>query len=107
MKKQHSFSSPENRCHLASSLKPEERELVVDSGASMHKKDFISKTDLSDAEMETLTKSCSPTMIITANFTKVPCNTENFVPIVVPGLSSGSSSKLAFFNFNDTFKTGT
>ena len=30
------FSSPENRCHLASSLKPEEREFVVDSGASMH-----------------------------------------------------------------------
>ena len=26
------FSSPENRCHLASSLKPEEREFVVDSG---------------------------------------------------------------------------
>ena len=30
------FSSPENRCHLASTLKPEEREFVVDSGASMH-----------------------------------------------------------------------
>ena len=27
------FSSPENRCHLASTLKPEEREFVVDSGA--------------------------------------------------------------------------
>ena len=43
------FSSPENRCHLASSLKPEEREFVVDSGASMH---MISKKDLSEAEME-------------------------------------------------------
>ena len=30
------FSPSENRCHLASSLKPEEREFVVDSGASMH-----------------------------------------------------------------------
>ena len=30
------FSSPENRCHLVSTLKPEEREFVVDSGASMH-----------------------------------------------------------------------
>ena len=30
------FSSPGNRCHLASSLKPEEREFVVDSGAPMH-----------------------------------------------------------------------
>ena len=30
------FSSPENRCLPASTLKPEERESVVDSGASMH-----------------------------------------------------------------------
>ena len=30
----------------------------------MHK---ISKKDLSDAEMDTLTKSCSPTTVITAN----------------------------------------
>ena len=36
-------------------LKPEEREFVVDSGASMH---MIIKKDLSDAEMDTLTKSC-------------------------------------------------
>ena len=48
------FSSPENRCHLASSLKPEEREFVVDSGASMH---MISKKDLSEAEMDTLTRN--------------------------------------------------
>ena len=140
------FSSPENRCHLASSLKPEEREFVVDSGASMH---MISKKDLSDAEMDTLTKSCSPTKVITANGEvqtheeaivyvkeldifltmkvientpavlslgklcdengysyewingkkphlikdgiRIPCNTENFVPIVVPGLSNSSS----------------
>ena len=58
------FSSPENRCLPASTLKPEEREFVVDSGASMH---MISKKDLSDAEMDTLTKSCSPTIVITAN----------------------------------------
>ena len=140
------FSSPENRCHLASSLKPEEREFVVDSGASMH---MISKKDLSEAEMDTLTKSCSPTIVITANGEvqtqeeaivyvkeldmfltmkvlentpavlslgklcdengysyewingqkphlikdgiRIVCNTENFVPIVVPGLSSSSS----------------
>ena len=49
------FSSPENRCLPASTL---------DSGASMH---MISKKDLSKAEMDTLTKSCSPTIIITAN----------------------------------------
>ena len=59
------FSPSENRCLLApSNLKPEEREFVVDSGASMH---MISKKDLSDAEMDTLTKSCSPTKVITAN----------------------------------------
>ena len=59
------FLSPsENRCLPASNLKPEEPEFVVDSGASMH---MISNKDLSDAEMDTLTKSCSPTIVITAN----------------------------------------
>ena len=141
------FSSPENRCLPASTLKPEEREFVVDSGASMH---MISKKDLSKAEMDTLTKSCSPTIVITANGEvqtheeaivyvkeldifltmkvlentpavlslgklcdengysyewingqkphlikngiRIICNTENFVPIVVPGLTSSSST---------------
>ena len=140
------FSPSENRCPPASTLNPEEREFVVDSGASMH---MISKKDLTDAEMDTLTKSCSPTIVITANGEvqtheeaivyvkeldilltmkvlentpvvlslgklcdengysyewingqkphlikngiRIPCNTENFVPIVVPGLSSSSS----------------
>ena len=58
------FSPSDNRCLPASNLKPEEREFVVDSGASMH---MISKKDLNDAEMDTLTKSCSPTIVITAN----------------------------------------
>ena len=58
------FSPSENRCLPALTLKPEEREFVVDSGASMH---MISKKDLSNAEMDTLTKSCSPTIVITAN----------------------------------------
>ena len=141
------FSPSENRCLPASTLKPKEREFVVDSGASMH---MISKKDLSDAEMDTLTKSCSPTIVITANGEvqtheeaivyvkeldvfltmkvldntpavlslgklcdengysykwingqkphlikdgiRIICNTENFVPIVVPGLSASSSS---------------
>ena len=140
------FSPSESRCLLASTLEPEEREFVVDSGASMH---MIRKKDLSDAEMDTLTKSFSPTIVITANgevqtqeeatvYVKeldifltlkvlentpavlslgkvcdengysyewingqkphlikngiqIICNTENFVPIVVPGLSSSSS----------------
>ena len=58
------FSPSEHRCLPALTLKPEEREFVVDSGASMH---MISKKDLSNAEMDTLTKSCSPTIVITAN----------------------------------------
>ena len=140
------FSPSENWCLPASTLKPEEREFVVDSGASMH---MISKKDLSKAEMDTLTKSCSPTIVITANGEvqrheeatvhvkeldifltmkvldntpavlslgkpcdengysyewingqkphlikdgiRIICNTENFVPIVFPGLSSSSS----------------
>ena len=110
-----------------------------------------SKKDLSDAEMDTLTKSCSPTTVITANGEvqtheeatvyvkeldmfltlkvledtpavlslgklcdengcsyewisgqkphlikdgiRIICNSENFVPIVVPGLSAKSSSR--------------
>ena len=142
------FSPSENRFLPASTLKPEEREFVVDSGASMH---MISKKDLSNAEMDTLTKSCSPTIVITANGEvqtheeaivyvkeldifltmkvvldntpavlshgklcdengysyewingqkphlikngiRIICNTENFVPTVVPGLSSSSSA---------------
>ena len=58
------FSPSENRCLPASTLKPEEREFVVDSGASMH---MISKNDLSDAEMDTLTTSRSSTTVLTAN----------------------------------------
>ena len=58
------FSPSESRCLPASTLKLEEREFVVDSGASMH---MISKQDLNSAEMDTLTKSCSPTTVITAN----------------------------------------
>ena len=111
---------------------------------------MISKKDLSNAEMDTLTKSCSPTIVITANGEvqtheeaivyvkeldifltmkvldntpavlslgklcdengysyewingqkphlikdgiRIICNTENFVPIVVPGMSSSSSA---------------
>ena len=58
------FSPSENRCLPASTLKLEERDFVVDSGASMH---MISKKYLSDAEMDTLTESCSPTIVMTAN----------------------------------------
>ena len=144
------FSPSENWCLAApSTFKPEEREVVADSGASMH---MISKKDLNSADTDTLTKSCSPTIVITAdgevqtheeaivyvkeldifltmkvledtpavlsqgklcdehgysyewingqkphlikNGIRIQCNTENFVPIVVPGLSTSSSSSL-------------
>ena len=45
-------------------LKPEERKFVVDSAASMR---MISERDFHSAEMDTLTKSCSPTIVRTAN----------------------------------------
>ena len=64
MKEQHSFHLQTFGACLHQLLKPEEREFVVDSGASVH---MISKKDLSDAEMDTLTKSCSPTIVTTAN----------------------------------------
>ena len=37
---------------------------------------------------------------------RVQCNTENFVPIVVPGLVNEFFLKLAFFNIHATFKAG-
>ena len=53
------FSPSENWCLPAPlNLKPEEREFVVDSGASMH---MISKKDLNSAELETVATSRSPT----------------------------------------------
>ena len=155
------FSPSENGCLPApSNLKPEERDFVVDSGASVH---MISKKDLSDAEIDTLTKSCSPTIVITANGEvqtheeatvyvkeldifltmkvlentpavlslgklcdengysyewihgqkphlikngiRIPCNTENFVPVVVPGLSSSSSGSFLIIFFSLVFFT--
>ena len=59
------FSPSENRCLPApSTVRPEEREFVVDSAASMH---MISKKVLNSAEFETVTTSRSPTMVIAAN----------------------------------------
>ena len=144
------FSPSENWCLPApSTLKPEEREFIVESGVSMH---TISKKDLNSAELETVTTSRSPATVFTANGEvqtheeatvyvrefdifltmklledtpavlslgklfdehgyscewingrkphlikngiRIQCNTENFVPIVVPGLSTSSSSSL-------------
>ena len=51
-------------CLLASNLRLEEREVVVDFGTSLH---MISRKDLSDAEMDTLTKSCRPSIVVTSD----------------------------------------
>ena len=48
----------------ASARESEEREFVVDSGASMH---VVSETDLNSAELETMRTSRSPTTVMTAN----------------------------------------
>ena len=48
----------------ASTVKPEEREFVVDSGASVH---VVTKRDLDSAELETMRTSRSPTTMMTAN----------------------------------------
>ena len=48
----------------ASTKEPEEREFVVDSGASMY---MVSKKDLNSAELGTMRISRSPTTVMTAN----------------------------------------
>ena len=59
------FSPSESWCVPApSTLKPQEREFVVDSGASRH---MISKKDLNSAELETVMTSRSPMTVKTAN----------------------------------------
>ena len=54
-----------SRCFPArSKIKPEEREFVMDSGASMH---MISRKVPNSAELETARVSRSPTTVVTAN----------------------------------------
>ena len=55
----------EERVMLApTSKRPEEREFVVDSGASMH---MMSKKDFSSDELDTLRRSRNTTVVLTAN----------------------------------------
>ena len=49
---------------VAETKEPEERQFVVDAGASMH---MVSKKDLNSADLETMRTSRSPTMVMTAN----------------------------------------
>ena len=59
------YSPAEEWVLLAASTKePEEREFVVDFGASMH---MVSKKDLNSAELETMRTSRSPPTVMTAN----------------------------------------
>ena len=135
------FSAEEWVLAAASTKELEEREFVVDSGASMH---MVRKKDLNCAELETIKTSWSPTTVMTANgevqtreeatvdlFVKVmfleetpaflrlgnsvrimgtqttgpavrnhipsemeriDCSISNYVPFVVPGFSTSSST---------------
>ena len=60
------FYSPTEEWVLptAETKEPEEREIAVDSGASVH---MVSKRDLNTAELETVRTSRSPTTVMTAN----------------------------------------
>ena len=60
------FFSTAEECVLpaASTKEPEEREFVVDSGASMH---IVSKKDLNSAELDTMRISRNPSTVMTAN----------------------------------------
>ena len=60
------FYSPTDEWSLpaASTIKPEEREFVVDSGASMH---MVSRKDLNSAELQTVRVLKNPTTVVTAN----------------------------------------
>ena len=58
------FAAEEWVLSAASTKELEERELVVDSGESMH---MVSKKDFNFAEMETMRTSRSPTTVMTAN----------------------------------------
>ena len=62
--KLHSARPRKNGYSRESTKEPEEREFVVDSGASMH---MVSKRDLNCAELETMRTSRSPTTVMTAN----------------------------------------
>ena len=145
----------------ASTIKPEEREFVVDLGASML---MVSRTDLHSSELETVRISKSPTTVVTANGEvrtkevttvyvrelhlfvtvmlvedtpavpslgklcedhgynyhwtsgqirqlikngrKINCNTANYVPFVVPGLSTSSSTSSSFTHISYFFIAG-
>ena len=65
-KRKTAFCSPTDEWILpaTSTIKPEEREFVVDSGASMH---IVSRKDLNSADLETVRVSKSPTTVVTAS----------------------------------------
>ena len=65
-KKKTTFFSPTKKwCLLSpSEIKPGERKIVVDSGASVH---MISRKELNSAELVTVTTSRCPTTVMTVN----------------------------------------
>ena len=65
-KEKATFFSPTDELRLpaASTMKPEEREFVLDSGARMH---MVSRKDLNSAESDTVKVSKSPTTVVPVN----------------------------------------
>ena len=65
-KEKATLHSPSEECVMpaASTMKSEEREFVVDTGASMH---MLSRKNQNSAELETVRISKSPTTVLTAN----------------------------------------
>ena len=66
MENEATFFKPNMKWRVASTstVNPDERELIVDSGASMH---WMSKMGLTPEELETVKVSRLPTSVITAN----------------------------------------
>ena len=57
------LGDPNNRVNFRLQPRPEEREFAVDPGAPMH---MISKKEFSSREMDTLRKSRTPKVVLTA-----------------------------------------
>ena len=77
-------------------IKPEEREFVVDFGASMH---MLNKKDLNSAELETVRVSESPTTVVAANG-EVQANKEATVYVKELGLfATVNSAKITCDTF--------
>ena len=96
--------SPTNECCLPAptAIKPEERESVVDTGASMH---MLSRKDLNSAELETVKVSKSLTTVVTANVEVQTKEEETTVCVQRIGLVRDSRTSGRYTGRSPTRKT--